>query len=114
MSRSVQLQFRTPNELLFIPCYVNLNDLPEAKVQQLVDVVTEQLGARFFRDRDLFQAVLEDTKKRVCEPGKYLTAPYLHLFVRPKGELGVVAAAEKLKEGGAVYADQARADRRGD
>jgi hypothetical protein len=97
------LKFRAGDDQLFSPCYVNLRALSETEVNQILDVATEQLGAWFFRDRDLFHAVLADGRERAADPRRSLAGPYLHLFVRPKGELGVTTA-DKLNEGGAVYA----------
>ena len=86
-----------------LPCVVNVRDLDPDQLDELIEAMTEKLGGKFFRDKDLFMAVLNDRTKAAQEPRSFLYGPYIMLTRVPSGDLRITTC-DGMVGGEACYA----------
>jgi len=72
-----------------LPCVVNVRDLQSEEIDSLIEDMTQKLGAKFFRDKDLFMAALEDRTQAAQKPNSFLYGPYIKLCKVPSGDLRI-------------------------
>lgn len=97
---------------LRLPFYLNIRGMSAEQVDGTVDFLLETTGAKLFRDRELFDEVLQDRVRAANDPRKFLNGPYLKVLEKNSGEirLGTVDEVSR-EEGGTVYAlDQLQAE----
>lgn len=91
-----------------LPCVVNVQNLPREQIDALVDSMVQDLGAKFFRDKELFMAVLDDHFEAARQPRAFLYGPFIKLTRVPSGDLRITAC-DAMVGGDACYAiDQLR------
>lgn len=91
-----------------LPCVVNVRNLPREQIDALVDSMVQDLGAKFFRDKELFMAVLDDHFEAARQPRAFLYGPFIKLTRVPSGDLRITAC-DAMVGGDACYAiDQLR------
>jgi len=93
------------DDLLRIPLCVNINKLEGAERDQLFNAATKQLGAQYFRGKSVFLEVVKDQTKAAEIPRNFQYGPYLLIFLRPKGEIGI-SSRDKLMGGETVYSPE--------
>jgi hypothetical protein len=98
--RSTKLPSRIPFR---VPCVINVRDLPPAQVDDLIESMTQNLGAQYFRDKDLFMAVLDDQFETARQPRSFLYGPYIKLTWVPSGDLRITSCAG-MEDGETCYA----------
>jgi hypothetical protein len=91
--------------VLRIPFSINVKEIDGEALDRLLDVVKEKLGATHFRDKGLFLEVLKDRREATQVWGAYFDGPYLGVFLRPGGDLGI-AATKNSFEGGTTYSSE--------
>lgn len=81
---------KQPSPIPFrLPCVVNVRDLPREQIDALVDSMAQDLGAKFFRDKELFMAVLDDRFEAARQPCSFLYGPFIQLVWVPSGDLRI-------------------------
>lgn|SRR3989338_5326011 len=91
-----------------LPCVVNVRNLPREQIDALVDSMVQDLGAKFFRDKELLMAVLDDHFEAARQPRAFLYGPFIKLTRVPSGDLRITAC-DAMVGGDACYAiDQLR------
>lgn len=85
--RAFHLEF--PMFTLTLPLAVCLKGCEEDTVNDLIDLAERQIGVRTFRDRELTLSLFRDHVENAKKPLTFLYGPYLHLFFRTNGEIGV-------------------------
>lgn len=90
-------------DVLRLPLKVNLKGLNDAQLAPLLAAATDKLGASFFRGQDLFDEVLADARARADIPSHFLAGPYLSVFIRQRGDLGV-SVSDRIQAGDTIYA----------
>ncbi|HHK1717032.1 TPA: hypothetical protein ACQQ5N_002817 [Pseudomonas aeruginosa] len=91
-----------------LPCVVNVRNLPREQIDALVGSMVQDLGAKFFRDKELFMAVLDDYFEAARQPRAFLYGPFIKLTKVPSGDLRITAC-DAMVGGDACYAiDQLR------
>lgn len=74
-----------------LPCVVNVRNLPREQIDALVGSMVQDLGAKFFRDKELFMAVLDDYFEAARQPRAFLYGPFIKLTKVPSGDLRITA-----------------------
>ena len=97
-----QYHFRAGNDVLHVPFVINMNNASSAAVNDLLDSLEGSLGAKFFRDRDIFLEVLSDHIKRAADPYKWKYGPYIGVAINHKGEARL-NSWEEVQGGMTVY-----------
>lgn len=98
--------FKWNNPKLSVPCAVALETLTEDQVVSLVQKVQDKLGAKLFRDIELFMLVYRDHKAAVDQPYNWIYHVYLRLVLRPDGVIRITADTRpfgKESGGGTIY-----------
>lgn len=96
-------QFRAADDLLRIPFVVNVKDMAPDALNDLLDSMTDKLGAQYFRGKDLLMEVLGDQFRDASDPRKFLNGPFVGVFIKDSGEVRISSFDAPLG-GTTVYA----------